>query len=81
MKKPTRPDEVTTITLPMREILLVCTWTVGWALLTYGVATAVHRWWVWPISTGLALLGVGGYKLLWIVLREGLYTLTQDEKQ
>lgn len=32
----------------------------GWLLVTLGVWGACLRWWVWPLSVGIALLAVGG---------------------
>lgn len=48
----------------------------GWALLTWGVASLLV-WQVWPISGGLLLISVFGWKMLYIVAREGLYALTR----
>lgn len=58
-----------------RELLLVTAYTLGWALITWGVArlTVVE---VWLISGGLFLLSLGGVGLLKEIAADGLYVLS-----
>lgn len=63
------------------EILTALAWLAGWALLTAAAGAVVQREWVaavWRGSAGLLLLALPGIKLLWVVLRDGLYTLTRE---
>lgn len=52
----------------------------GWASLTAGVAalTTPH---VWPISIGLLLLSLCGWKFLATLVTHGLYVLTREERR
>ena len=36
---------------------------------------------VWLISAGLLLISLGGWELLFLVMRKGLYTLTRPEEK
>lgn len=58
------------------ELLTAGAFLAGWALLTWAIArlTAPEAW---LVSAGLLLLSLGGWKLLWTVITEGLYTLTK----
>jgi hypothetical protein len=65
------------------EILTALAWLLGWALLTAAAGAIVQGAWVtaiWRGSAGLLLLALPGLKLLWVVLRDGLYTLTRDDR-
>lgn len=48
----------------------------GWALLTWGVASLLV-WQVWPISAGLLLVSIFGWRLFGRIAVEGLYSLTR----
>lgn len=52
----------------------------GWALLTWAVAALVSAW-AWPISGGLLLLSLTGWRLIAVVVWEGLYALTRDDDE
>lgn len=53
---------------------------VGWALLTWTIGELVS-WWAYPISTGLLLLSLVGWKLMAVVAWEGLYSLSRDDDE
>jgi hypothetical protein len=64
------------------EILTAVAWLAGWALLTAAGGAVVQGAWVaaiWRGSAGLLLLALPGLKLLWVVLTEGLYSLTRND--
>jgi hypothetical protein len=61
------------------EILTTFAMLGGWALVTLGVAL-LTTWKVWPISGGLLLLSCGGWRLLWAIASDGLYTLTRTRR-
>lgn len=50
----------------------------GWALLTWAVAS-LTAWQAWPVSGGLLLLSSAGWRLVWRVAVDGLYTLTRED--
>lgn len=50
---------------------------VGWAALTAGLVQLTHPA-VGLVSVGLLLLSLTGWRLVWTVMREGLYRLTED---
>ena len=58
------------------ELLVAVAILGGWALLTWGIARLVVPE-VWPISGGLLLLSLAGWKFCWTLVREGLYVLTR----
>jgi hypothetical protein len=62
------------------EILTAMAFLGGWLLLTYGVARLLSDI-VWPLSGGLLLLSLGGWKLLWKLSTDGLYVLTRSAKR
>ena len=62
------------------EILLSLALLCGWALLTWGIVLLTTPK-VWPISGGLLLLSVCGWRLLWTVFSHGLYSLTREERR
>ena len=59
------------------EILTALAWLCGWALVTWGVVS----WSLWPVSAGLLSISLGGWRLLYVVVRDGLYTLTRDDRR
>lgn len=61
------------------EILTTAAMLGGWALVTWGIAL-LTTWKAWPISAGLLLLSCGGWKLLWVIVSDGLYTLTRPTR-
>jgi hypothetical protein len=62
------------------EILLVTAWLSGWALFTYGIALYTSSK-VYPISAGLFLLSLVGWKMLWAIVSHGLYALSKGDKK
>lgn len=54
--------------------LTVAAALLGWLGIVWGLALAIGRF-VWPIGLGLLLLALVGYRLLWAVLRDGIYGL------
>jgi hypothetical protein len=61
----------------LSEIFLVCALLSGWTLLTWGIAGLTTPF-VWQISYGILLLSFVGWRFLWTVFRDGLYTLSKD---
>lgn len=53
----------------------------GWGLLTWGLAGWSGVVWIWPLSGGLLLLGLAGYRLVWQVLMDGLYLLRLEAQE
>lgn len=62
------------------DALFVMALLGGWTLLTWGLA-ALLSWKVWPISFGLFLLSCCGWRMLWVLASQGLYALSQSERQ
>lgn len=56
------------------ELLTGTAWLVGWILCT----AAVERRSLWLGSLGLLSVSLGGWRLLFVIVRDGLYTLTRD---
>lgn len=52
----------------------------GWALVTWGLALLLTPK-VWPLSAGLLLLSLFGWRFLYVIAREGLYRLTRDPEK
>jgi hypothetical protein len=50
---------------------------LGWAALTAGLVQLTHPA-VGLVSVGLLLLSLTGWRLVWTVMREGLYRLTEE---
>lgn len=53
----------------------------GWALLTWAAAViaaafTARAWVAWPLSGGLLLLSLVGWRLILVLFGEGLYALT-----
>ncbi len=62
------------------EILLSLALLTGWAALTWGIALLTTPK-VWPLSVGVLLLSLCGWRLLWTVFSHGLYSLTREEQR
>lgn len=58
------------------ELLTVLAIVAGWASLTWGLARLLTPT-VWPLSAGLALLSIAGWRLLGELAWRGLYVLTK----
>jgi hypothetical protein len=58
------------------EILTAVVWLTGWTLLT----AAMDRRSVWLASAGLLCISLGGWRLFWVVVTHGLYSLTRGDK-
>jgi protein-S-isoprenylcysteine O-methyltransferase Ste14 len=61
------------------EILTTAALLGGWLLLTLGVVALTSPV-AWLFSGGLLLLSLGGWKLAWALVTNGLYALTRPEK-
>ena len=72
--------KATTVWRVRAEILLSLALLGGWGMVTWGVAELTTPK-VWPISIGLLLLSVCGWRLLWTVFSHGLYSLTREESR
>jgi hypothetical protein len=68
---------VVRVSLP--EILTTAALLGGWLLLTLGVVALTSPV-AWLFSGGLLLLSLGGWKLAWALVTNGLYALTRPEK-
>jgi hypothetical protein len=60
------------------EIATALAFLAGWALITHGVAS-VTRPIAWTFSAGLLCLSLGGWRLLLIVVVDGMYALTRKQ--
>ncbi len=60
----------------LARVATACIWIAGWAFLT----SAAADWSVWRFSAGLLCLSLGGWRLLFVVLRDGLYLLTREDR-
>lgn len=58
------------------EIATALAFLAGWALITHGLASLTSPI-VWTFSGGLLCLSLGGWRLLRIVVVEGMYALTR----
>ena len=61
------------------ETLLASAILLGWGLLTWGLIALAHVWQLWPLSAGLLVLSLCGWRLLAVIAWQGLYTLSADE--
>lgn len=61
------------------ELLTSAALLAGWALLTWGVALLTSPK-VWPLSAGLLLLSLCGWRFLGAIAWAGLYTLTRGRR-
>ncbi len=64
--------------LPYAEIATALSATVGFFLVVWAAAALLTPM-MWALGTGLYLLSLSGFGLLWTVARDGLYSLTRDE--
>lgn len=65
------------------EIIVVVALLAGWALLTHGLAVVMWaplRRGVWPVSSGLALLSLFGWRMLGGLAWGGLYPLLHEDR-
>lgn len=62
------------------EILTAGALLGGWSLVTLGIALLTSPL-AWLFSGGLLLLSLSGWKLLYVLARDGLYALTRDNKR
>ena len=61
------------------ELATAAAFLGGWALVTWAVAS-LTVWQVWPLSGGVFLLSLGGWRLLWRMACDGLYALTHEKE-
>jgi hypothetical protein len=66
----------------VRPILAETLWTAGffagWALMSWGFSL-IWGWKVWPFAGGLLLLSMCGWRVLFLMARDGLYALSKDD--
>lgn len=67
--------------LPWAEVCVAASLVAGWMLVTWAIASFSRTWQVWPLSAGLFLLSLFGWRYLWVMSRDGLYTLTREPKR
>ncbi len=67
--------------LPWPEIGAAFSLLAGWALISWALASFFRTWQVWPLSGGLLLITVFGWRYLYVMGRDGLYALTRDGKR
>ena len=60
-----------------RQLLVLVSAVVGWTLVTWGLVDLLG-WWVAKVSSGVVVLGLVGYRLLWRIASKGLYWLARD---
>lgn len=65
---------------PWAELGAAAALLAGWASLTWAIAAIAPPRIVWRASVGLLLLALFGFKLLYVMARDGLYTLTREKK-
>lgn len=65
-------------TLPWPEIGAAAALLVGWSLVTWAIASVARTWQVWPLSGGVFLLSLFGWRYLYVMARDGLYALTRE---
>lgn len=61
------------------ELLTGFALLVGWILVVIGIAALTSRW-ALPIGLGVLLISLGGWDLLWTIIRKGLYVLTRNNE-
>jgi hypothetical protein len=66
---------------PVAELLTALAILAGWMLLTAGIAALLPVWRgpVWMLSAGLLLLSGVGWRFLWLLVRDGLYTRSRGK--
>jgi hypothetical protein len=62
------------VRVALPEILTTAALLGGWALITAAIAALTSPL-AWLFSGGLLLISLGGWKLLWALASNGLYTL------
>ena len=62
------------------ELGTAIAFVAGWILITWAVALFTSPR-AWLVSAGLLLISLGGWELLFLVMRKGLYTLTRPEEK
>ena len=62
----------------MRDEILTAA-RLRWALITWPLVTLVSIW-ARPISAGVLLLALVGFRLIGVTLWEGLYALSRDDE-
>ena len=62
------------------EVLTALAFLGGWALLTLGVVALTSPL-AWLFSGGLLAISLGGWKLFYVFVRDGLYVLTKAGKR
>ena len=72
-------DAVAFLSRHRAEFLTGFALLVGWVLVVVGVAALTTRW-ALPIGLGLLLISLGGWDLLWTIIRKGLYVLTRTNE-
>ncbi len=60
------------------EALQAVAIVVGWALVTFGLAS-LWRWELWPLSFGVLTLSIVGWRYLGEIFWKGLYTLSRKD--
>ena len=69
------------VQLPWPELGAATALVAGWTLLSWAIASLTRTWQVWPISAGLFLLSLFGWRYLFVMARDGLYTLTREPRR
>lgn len=64
--------------LPWPELGAAMALLAGWSLLSWAIASLTRTWEVWPISAGIFLLSLFGWRYLYVMARDGLYALTRE---
>lgn len=69
-----------TIVAALPETLTALAFVAGWTLVTMGVVALTSSL-AWLFSGGLLLISLGGWRLFYIFIRDGLYVLTGQAKR
>lgn len=72
-------DVVSAVWRIRSELLVAIALLAGWSLITYGVA-ALTAPIAWAFSSGLLLMLLCGWRLLWRVFSDGLYDLSRGRR-
>jgi len=62
------------------ELATAAAFLLGWALVTWAIVLFTTPV-VWLISLGVLLISLGGWELLYLIVRKGLYTLTRPDQE
>jgi hypothetical protein len=73
----TVPPAVAALWRHRADLLTGAAFLAGWLLLTWGFASLPSRAAVWRLSFGVLSICLGGPRLLWAILSNGLYALTR----